>query len=137
MTRVFILWNESYSVGIKRIDEQHKKLVMILNKLYESFVERTTGQKLEEIIDELIEYTQYHFNTEEELFNESTYPDMANHIEEHNGFKEKITKFKAELESGQTSLTFQLMNYLRNWLINHIAVSDQAYAGHFRAKNVK
>lgn len=136
MTRIFILWNESYSVGIKRIDEQHKKLIVILNKLYESFVDQTTGQKLKEIIDELIDYTQYHFKTEEDLFKQSAYPDNDKHIEEHSEFIVKVTRFKTEFEAGKTNLTFQLMNFLRNWLINHIAISDQEYAGHFRSKGV-
>lgn len=136
MTRIFILWNESYSVGIKRIDEQHKNLVLILNMLYESFVDQTTGQKLKEIIDQLIDYTRYHFKAEEELFKQSDYPDTERHIEEHNEFIVKVARFKTEFEAGKTNLTFQLMNFLRNWLINHIAISDQDYAGHFRSKGV-
>ena len=136
MTRIFILWKDSYSVGVKRIDEQHKKLILIINKLYESFVDQTTGQKLKEIINDLVEYTQYHFKTEEELFLESSYPDAENHIQQHQEFIRKISKFKSDLEDGKTSLTFQLMNFLRNWLMNHIAISDQAYAGHFRTKEV-
>ncbi|NJO89584.1 MAG: hemerythrin family protein [Chloroflexia bacterium] len=137
MTRVFVLWNESYSVGIKLIDEQHKGLINILNKLYESFIDQTVGKMLEEIIRELVDYTKYHFNTEERLFTESNYPDKEKHIIEHQEFVEKVNKFKTDLENGKSSLTFQLMNFLRNWLLNHIAMSDQAYASHFRAKGIK
>jgi hemerythrin len=137
MTRIFVLWNESYSVGIKLIDEQHKGLINILNKLYESFIDQTVGKMLEEIINELVDYSKFHFKTEEKLFAESDYPDKEKHIIEHQEFVDKINGFKTELEKGKSSLTFQLMNFLRNWLLNHIAVSDQAYAGHFRAKGMK
>lgn len=136
MTRVFVLWNESYSVGLNHIDDQHKRLVEVLNKVYESFIDQTIGKKLDEIINELIDYTKYHFKTEEELFEKSEYPDAEEHIKEHRGFVEKIEDFKAKLDEGKTSLTFQLMNFLRNWLLNHIAVSDQAYAGYFRVKGI-
>lgn len=136
MERVFVLWNNSYSVGIERIDTQHKKLIDILNKLYESFIDQTIGQKLEEIVKELIDYTDYHFKTEEELFEKSDYQEKEKHIEEHQKFIQKVNGFKKELEEKKSSLTFQLMNFLRNWLINHIAISDQAYASHFRTKGI-
>ena len=60
MSRIFILWNESYNIGIQIIDVQHKKLVDILNELYESFVDQTTGQKLNKILIELSVYMMYY-----------------------------------------------------------------------------
>jgi len=136
MSRVFVLWNNSYSVGVEIIDTQHKKLIDILNKLYESFIDQTVGQRLEEIIGELVDYTDYHFKTEEDLFDQVKYPQKEKHIQEHQEFIQKLDSFKAELSEGKSSLTFQLMNFLRNWLINHIAISDQAYASHFRTKGI-
>jgi len=136
MSRVFILWNESYNVGIGTIDTQHKKLVDILNELYESFVDQTSGQKLNLILKELTDYTVYHFNNEEQLFLKHGYPDTTAHLEEHKGFVDRINKFTAELESGQTRLTFQLMNYLKNWLLAHICGSDQAYVSFFVDKEL-
>lgn len=137
MTRVFVLWNKAYSVGVEKIDDQHRQLIAILNKLYETFIDRTVGQALKEIIDELIDYTDYHFKTEEELFKQSGYPDAEDHIEEHMVFVDRINEFKRELETDSAMLTFQLMNFLRNWLIKHISGSDQEYAEHFRVKGIK
>jgi len=137
MSRVFVLWNESYSVGVERIDTQHKKLIDILNQLYGSFVDQTTGQVLEDIIRELVDYTNYHFRTEEELFEEHNYPHKEKHVSEHQDFIQKVIDFNADLKAGKSRITFQLMNFLRNWLINHICGSDQAYASHFSNLGIK
>ena len=136
MARAFIIWNESYSVGISKIDVQHKKLIDILNNLYESFVDQTTGQKIELILMDLADYADYHFQTEEELFDEHDYPDKEKHIDEHIEFIQKLVEFNNDFKAGQSSVTFQIMNFLRNWLINHICGSDQAYVGHFKGKDV-
>jgi len=136
MSRIFILWNESYNVGINRIDTQHKKLIDILNELYESFVDQTSGQKLEIILKELKDYTVYHFGTEEEFLLKHNYPFLEDHIKEHKGFVERIEEFSLELNTGKTKLTFQLMNFLKNWLLSHICGSDQSYAGLLRDKEL-
>ncbi len=136
MSRLFVLWNESYSVGVDTIDSQHKKLIELLNRLYESFIDQSVGQKLEEVINELVDYTNYHFNTEEELFEQVGYSQKEEHIEEHQKFVKELDGFKKDLQEKKSSLTFQLMNFLRNWLINHIALSDQAYVSHFRTKGI-
>jgi hemerythrin len=136
MSRIFILWNESYNIGIGSIDTQHKKLVDILNELYESFVDQTTGQKLHVILKELDDYTVYHFGNEEELFQKHAYPNSEAHIQEHIAFVQKLKEFNAELIEGKASLTFQLMNYLKNWLLGHICGSDQAYVSFFKDKEL-
>jgi hemerythrin-like metal-binding protein len=136
MTRIFILWNESYSVGIDVIDAQHKELLDIINSLYESFVDQTTGYKITSITQELIDYCDYHFKTEEELFIKYEYPDKDAHIAKHQVFIDKINEFNKQLLEGSTSLTFQLMNFLRNWLLVHIKGDDQEYAALYRGKGI-
>ena len=134
MTRLFILWDHSYSVGNVTIDTQHQKFISIINELYESFVDQTASQKLERIIADLIDYSKYHFQTEEDLFEKYNYPDKEEHIAKHKEFTLKIEEFKRDFESGKTNLTFQLMNYLRNWLLVHLKYEDQQYAGFLKAK---
>lgn len=134
MTRIFILWDNSYSVGNNVIDTQHQKFISIINELYESFVDQTAIQKLDKIIKELIDYSTYHFKTEEELFEKYNYPGKELHINHHSEFTLKIIEFKNEYLNGKVNLTFQLMNYLRNWLLNHIKSEDQEYAAYIKAK---
>jgi hemerythrin-like metal-binding protein len=134
MTRIFILWDNSYSVGNNVIDTQHQKFISIINELYESFVDQTANQKLDKIFKELVDYSSYHFKTEEELFEKYKYPDKELHNAHHIEFTLKINEFVNEFLNGKVNLTFQLMNYLRNWLLNHIKSEDQEYAAYIKAK---
>lgn len=134
MTRIFILWDNSYSVGNKLIDSQHQKFISIINELYESFVDQTVSFNNEKIINELVDYSTYHFKTEEDLFEKHNYPDKEFHKIKHSEFTLKISEFKSEFLNGKINLTFQLMNYLRNWLINHIKSEDQEYAVYIKVK---
>jgi hemerythrin len=134
MTRIFILWDNSYSVGNNAIDTQHQKFISIINELYESFVDQTATLTIEKIINELIDYSTYHFKTEEELFEKYSYPNRVMHKAQHDEFTVKISGFKNEFLNGKINLTFQLMNYLRNWLLNHIKNEDQEYAVYIKVK---
>jgi len=136
MARVFVLWNEKYNTGIKEIDDQHKKLVEILNKLYESFVDRTTNERMNEVIKEMAEYTVYHFGVEEKYFKDFNYAGADEHISEHETFIQKVKIFHEDMEQGKVSVTFQLMNFLRNWLIQHINGTDRKYISLFKEKGL-
>ncbi len=136
MARVFVLWNEKYNTGINEIDNQHKKLVNILNQLYESFVDRTTNEKLKEVIQEMKDYTEYHFGVEEKYFKEFNYTDADKHISEHQTFIRKVATFKDDMELGKVSVTFQLMNFLRAWLLRHINGTDKKYISLFKEKGL-
>lgn len=132
MARVFILWSEKYNTGINIIDEQHKKLIAILNSLYESFVDRTTNEKIKEIVKEMADYTEYHFGVEEKYFKEFNYEDMEEHLAQHRYFVDQVKEFQRDMESGKVSVTFKLMNFLRSWLIEHINGTDRKYIALFK-----
>ncbi len=136
MARVFILWNEKYNTGIQEIDDQHKKLIKILNSLYESFVDRTTNEKLKEVVQEMAKYTEYHFGVEEKYFKEFNYSAADEHIAEHQTFVQNVKTFQEDMEQGKVSVTFQLMNFLRSWLIEHINGTDRRYISLFKEKGL-
>ena len=136
MTRVFVLWNEKYNTGIKEIDNQHKNLVKILNELYESFIDRTTNEKLKKVVKEMTSYTEYHFGFEEKYFKEFNYNNAIEHIAEHQIFVQKVKTFQEDMEQGKVSVTFQLMNFLRSWLIGHINGTDKKYISLFKEKGL-
>jgi hemerythrin len=137
MTRLFIIWDNSLNVGNLAIDTQHQNFIALINKLYESFVDQTTAYNLGRILEELVDYCFYHFRTEEELFQKYDYPNKEEHIAKHEEFALKIKEFQQNFEENKTAVTFQLMNYLRNWLLGHIKSEDQKYAGYFRSKGIK
>jgi hemerythrin len=131
-----IEWSDELSVGIPAIDEQHKELVGIVNDLHAAMLRREGRQALEETFGKLIDYTGRHFATEEALFDEHEYPDAAAHKEQHAMLSEKVGELREQFESGNVTITIEVMEFLRDWLRTHIAVSDRRYVPFLRGRGV-
>ncbi|MDH7603918.1 MAG: bacteriohemerythrin [Melioribacter sp.] len=129
-----INWSDNLSVNIKGLDNQHKKLVSIINELHDAMKKGESSKVLTKILFEMAAYTKTHFKSEEELFDKYNYPDKIKHKKEHDMFVKKVDDFMTEYKSGKTNISFELMNFLTKWLTNHIQVSDKAYSG-FLNKN--
>jgi hemerythrin len=123
----FFTWQDSYNLGIQAIDEQHQKLVEIINSFYDAFYNAETNELMYSILDQLIDYTVYHFNTEEDIFRKYNYNQIAAHTELHEIFKTKVLEFQKQFLEGKT-ITYRVMAFLREWLTNHILVADKEYA---------
>ncbi|MEG3439849.1 bacteriohemerythrin [Pannus brasiliensis CCIBt3594] len=132
-----IQWNNNLSVGIVEIDEQHKKLVKMINELYDAMKQGKGKDVTGKIINGLIGYTESHFRMEERYFDELGYPDAAAHKLEHIAFKQKVTEFKEKFDKGKITLSIEVMLFLSNWLQNHIEGVDKKYAAFFKEKGVK
>ena len=123
------VWNINYSVGIDKIDKQHQKLVLLLNTLYDTMKEgKDKKEKLEHILNELVEYTDYHFKFEEELFEKYSYINKTAHIKEHNNLRKKVINFNNDVKAGQAVITQEITKFLIDWLVNHILISDKEYS---------
>ncbi len=123
---VLIEWGPSYMLGVDLIDEQHKKLVALVNKLHKA---RKTGEDLQtlgKIFDELVQYTASHFSDEEALQARANYPDINNHKEVHKKLVAKVLEYGEQLKAGKLQAA-DLMRFLSDWLINHIQGTDSKY----------
>ena len=89
-----IEWSPRYMLGVEIIDEQHEKLVDIINLFFNAFRKGQAKNIAEEVIVKLVDYTKYHFAVEEKYFAEFKYEGMENHENEHNSFVEKIQAFQ-------------------------------------------
>lgn len=134
---VFFRWTDEMSVRSKEIDQQHKQLVAILNELYQAFMNKEHTEKIGSIIGRLSDYTKYHFNTEEKYFNAFFYDDRENHFKEHQDFKDKVNEFTQKYHANSGALTYDIMNFLRSWLLNHIMKTDKKYMECFFNNGVK
>ena len=123
----FFPWLNEYNIGIQKIDEQHKFIIEVINELYDAFINKQHKEKMEDIIKKLEDYTDFHFKTEEEYFQRFGYTEKEKHIEEHDYFRDKIAEFKNEFKNTESALTFSVLNFLRNWWINHIQGTDRNY----------
>jgi hemerythrin len=123
-------WDDSFSVNVKEIDQQHKNLIVMLNEFY-GHVGKDAGQAFRTLLDELVDYTQYHFSTEEKYFEEFSYHEAANHTEEHRKFTEKVIDVKNRLNQKRLVLSVEITTFLKDWLTHHIKESDKAYGKFF------
>lgn len=131
-----IQWSDDLSVTIDSIDEQHKVLVALINKLHAAMKERRSKEELMSVVTELKEYTVTHFQFEEELFAKHGYPDTPGHVEQHKKFVQQVLDFEQALVSGKATVTMDVMRFLKNWLTGHIKGTDKQYGPFLSAKGV-
>ncbi len=120
-------WSDRFSVGIPLIDSQHKKLVGYLNTLYEAMRAGKGNEALAEILDNLVNYTQTHFKAEEKLMQSHQYPEFPNHYRQHEAFVRKLTEIQQQFNGGGMGVTLKVANFLKEWLSQHILVTDRKY----------
>lgn len=130
-------WEESLSVGIPSIDEQHKKLIKMINDLHDGMLARKGRDVLGNVLEELILYTAEHFDYEEKLFARTGYPQSALHKAEHAKLKQKAIEIHERFKASTTgTLSLEVLNFLRDWLAGHIKGSDKQYTPHLLAHDV-
>jgi hemerythrin len=130
-------WNDRMSVGIEQFDDDHKKLVSMLNNLFDGMQSGKAKDVLGPILDELVAYTKTHFAREEEAMAKLGYQEFASHKREHDDLTQQVidvqTKFHKDLTA---SLSMEVMNFLKNWLVKHIQGTDRKYTPFFQANGV-
>lgn len=120
-------WKPEYSVNVEEIDEQHKKLVSLIDKLYNSIYSFKTREELGGILEELIEYADYHFSTEEKYFDKFNYEYSEEHKREHEIFREKMLDLNKKFKNKELEISFELIDFLEDWLLDHLMEQDQKY----------
>ena len=121
-------WNDSYSVGVPALDDQHKKLVGMINQLADCHAARSNGSSgaFHEVLSRMFDYTQLHFKDEEDYLQRIGYPQLAEQKIEHAAFVGKMASFSmAAAEGAQDAAAVH--RYLKAWLLSHILESDMQY----------
>lgn len=129
-------WSPDLSVNIAEIDSQHKKLIGILNLLHESMRTGKGKDVLAKVLNDLTDYTVYHFGTEERLFEKYAYPEYRAHKRQHDDLTSQVLELKKRFEAGQVTITVEVMNFLKEWLNNHIRHTDKKYSEYLNSKGV-
>jgi hemerythrin len=133
----YIRWTPQFSVGIGNIDKQHQSLFKALNDFYNGLKEKKSKEALELLLNELKEYTIYHFSSEENLLKRYNYPAFASHKAAHDYFVNTVDDYIKRLQSGKLILSIEVTEFLKNWLENHILKVDKEYAAFFEEKGIK
>jgi hemerythrin-like metal-binding protein len=134
----FIEWNDKLSVGVQVLDDDHKRMIDMINELYDGFKAGTSKEILDGILAQMEHYTEYHFRHEEELFDQTDYPDAEIHKREHNELNVWSRKTEEAFRNGTLKApSLEIMNYLKDWLFDHILKSDMNYAPYMKAKRIQ
>ncbi len=136
-TKEFISWSDELSVGLQEIDEQHKILINLINRLFnEAILHKADKTVISAILEELVQYTIVHFAVEESLFRIFDYPDAEMHQVHHDKLKQEVSSFQKKFAGGAV-IDIELMNFLRKWLTHHIMMDDKKYTPFFLEKGLK
>jgi hemerythrin-like metal-binding protein len=126
--KVFVSWKNSYSVRIPQIDAQHKGLIDLIKQLYAAMQAGKALEATSKTLDELAHYAETHFACEENLMAEHRYSGLAAHRQQHIGFTERVWDLREKFRAGRLTISIETLEFLRNWLADHILNSDRAYA---------
>jgi len=129
-------WTTEFSVGVKGADDDHKRLIDLINQLSEG-MNRAQGQEIVgKVLDELESYKRYHFAREEELFERTGYP-AVEHKREHRELVEQVVTLQSRYKTGETALAMETLDILKDWLTVHIQGTDTKYASHLNANGIR
>jgi hemerythrin-like metal-binding protein len=132
----FFNWSESLSVGVKASDDDHKKLVDMLNRLHEGMKSRQGKEVVGKVLDELVRYTKFHFAREEEFFAKTGYP-ATEHKRQHADLVKQAEELQSRYKSGESALSIETLDFLKDWLVIHIQGSDKKYMDHLNAAGIR
>jgi len=124
----FFDWKDNMSVGNQVIDVDHRKLIQYLNEMQEAMIAGHGKDIVGTILNRLVAYTHEHFAREELIWKSGHYAGFEKHKKEHGDLLKTVTEFKAKYDKGTIALSVDVMNFLRDWLKNHILKSDKEAA---------
>jgi hemerythrin len=132
-----LIWDDKYSVGVEEIDKQHQHMFNTINNLLDVISTNSPKEKLDEVISGLVEYKKYHFETEEKYFREFDYEGREEHEAKHNEFTKNFLALRAQYPENNIEFAFKLIDFLEDWLIDHLITMDQKYVKCFHEHGLK
>lgn len=132
-----LIWQEKYSVGVKLIDDQHKIMFATINKLLDMLSGMPQKIEIDEVVLKLVEYKKFHFETEEKYFDQFNYENSEEHKSKHQDFNNKLDELVAKNKEDSITLAFSLVDFLEDWLLDHLITEDQKYVACFAKNGLK
>lgn len=123
-TSSWVEWNDSLSIGIDAIDEHHRYLLDLINDLFEVVSHQRDSVKATKLIEATLAYSQVHFRTEEKMMQHYGYEGAHHHELQHHSFEAKTREFHEDMHVNPLAAQFDVLIYLRDWLVRHICVED-------------
>ncbi|MDR2587805.1 MAG: bacteriohemerythrin [Spirochaetales bacterium] len=129
-----VTWSPTFSVGIKLIDDQHKELLKLTNDLFNHCIgdEKAERMYFQKVIHSAVSYIKVHFATEEKIMLKTNFPGYAEHKKQHDSFILTIVDQAKTFEEARQFSLSTITKFLKNWILEHIAISDKQYFDYFR-----
>lgn len=129
-------WDDKYSVNVKKMDDQHKKLFNLINELYSHMKKGHGKDHIANTLQELLNYTDYHFGNEEKILENNNYPEIEEQKRLHKMFVDKMLDAQKDFLAGRGGVSVQLTFFLKDWLIGHIGKIDKKYEDFMNKKGI-
>lgn len=131
-----IKWREGYNTGVPQFDDEHHKIVELIDRMFTAIRDKSGKEVIEKACHDVVAYTGYHFDNEEQAMRAVAYPELDEHIAEHNRLKAEALKFNEIIHNNFPEGTNEFYRFLRDWLVNHIQECDKKY-GQYLEKTEK
>ena len=123
-----IKWREAYSVDVAQFDKEHQQLVELINRMFVIVRDKDDIATISDSVARLIDYTEFHFVSEETAMEKAGFPGLEEHRRKHASLVEEITNFQQRLLTDGQSVGVEFYQFLREWLLVHIMEEDKQYA---------
>ena len=122
------LWSNELSVGNTFIDDDHKKLITMVNNFHDAMEQGKGNEVIGKVLNNLVIYTKAHFKREEAEMQRIKYPRYLAHKQEHDKLISEVAELQSSFSSGKAMLTMKISKFLRDWLLTHIEKTDKLLA---------
>jgi hemerythrin len=119
------------------MDEQHRKLIELINNMYHVMRKEEGPEKIDTVLDEMSVYASSHLREEEALLQANGYPEFENHLTLHKKYLQKVEELRVEWDNDKISGPKNIYSFLRQWWLGHIVEEDQKYGSFLTEKGVQ
>lgn len=130
-------WNNTYSTGIERFDEQHKGIIILLNRLLDTMKDQRKTDETGTVLSELTAFSDNHFTEEEDAMMRHGYPHYSKHYVEHNTLRSKVSELRQKHAEGDMPHTVEMLKFISHWVDSHLKDTDINYGPFLIKKGFK
>lgn len=132
-----IIWDPiQYSINVKEFDNDHMKIVNLINDLHDKMKEGNRSSIIENVLEEMLSYTSYHFKREEIYFELHNFPEAEMHKMEHQNFIDQVGELIGKYKKHDFRISIYTIDFLKDWLFSHILQSDRKYSEFLNSKGI-
>jgi hemerythrin len=127
-----IKWRDSYNIGVEQFDQEHHRIVELINLMFEAVRDKSGKEVVEKVCQDVLSYTEYHFANEEQALRAINYPDLEEQVTEHAKLRTEAKRLQEIIQARFPEGSVELYHFLREWLIQHILDSDKKYGSYLQ-----